>query len=400
MAEADDPHDHAILLSMRPADASSAPVPWADRDPDGRLTPDGRPMKVFVYLARNKDAREWQAAREAGRLVGLNEETPYGYGRAAQMGCEVIFSRSDPEGRAMWLLRLTLRVALGFDLVHAWRQRHAMHRADVIWTHTESQFLGAAAILLLTRAPTRLLGQTIWLMDRWPSLSLLHRIMYRRLIGRVDLLLFQSPLALDLAAKRFPGRKTAMVGTGITTERRIEPRLRPSSPIRVLGIGNDRHRDWDTLIAAVRGEPDMSLLILSGTVPAKRARGAANVEVRIARTQTDLLESYERATVVCVSLRPNSHVSGITVIQEAALMGVPVVATGTGGLDTYFTRDEVRFVPPGDVDALRAALLAVACNPQAALTQARRAQQRMTAGVLGSEAYARRHVELSRALAV
>jgi len=36
-----------------------------------------------------------------------------------------------------------------------------------------------------------------------------------------------------------------------------------------------------------------------------------------------------------VPLLPNLHASGITVIQEAVLAGVPVVATDTGGLDGH-----------------------------------------------------------------
>jgi glycosyltransferase involved in cell wall biosynthesis len=355
-------------------------------------------MKVFVHLARDKDAREWRAALEAGKLVGLNEETPYGYGRAAGMGCDVDFSRSDPEGVASRLLRLSLRAALGFDLVHAMRQRRAMRDADVISTHTESQFLGAAATLLLTGAETRLLGQDVWLMDRWPSLGWLHRTMYRRLVRRVDLLVFQSLLGLELAQERFPGQKTALVGTGITTERKAAPRPRPARPLRVLAVGNDRHRDWHTLIAAVGGQPDISLLNLSGTVPPKLYRKTANVEVRAARTQAELIDGYEWATVVCVPLLPNCHVSGITAVQEGALLGVPVVATDVGGLGACFARDEVRFVPPGDDIALRDTLLAMARDPDAALAQAHRAQARMGAGVLGAEAYARRHVELSRLL--
>ena len=49
--------------------------------------------------------------------------------------------------------------------------------------------------------------------------------------------------------------------------------------------------------------------------------------------------------------------SGITVIQEAVLAGVPVIATATGGLSGYFPPDTVRYVPPGDVAALRDAIL-------------------------------------------
>ena len=68
-----------------------------------------RPIRVFVHLARNKDVTQWSAAYKAGTLVGVNEETPYGYGRAERMGCEVRFSASGPEGPVGKILRRELR---------------------------------------------------------------------------------------------------------------------------------------------------------------------------------------------------------------------------------------------------------------------------------------------------
>ncbi len=43
----------------------------------------------------------------------------------------------------------------------------------------------------------------------------------------------------------------------------------------------------------------------------------------------------------------NRHASGITVVLEATLLGKPVVVADTGGIDWYFTRDEVVFCPVG-----------------------------------------------------
>ncbi len=37
-----------------------------------------------------------------------------------------------------------------------------------------------------------------------------------------------------------------------------------------------------------------------------------------------------------VPLKPNKHASGITVMEEAALHGLPMVVTDTGGLKAYF----------------------------------------------------------------
>jgi glycosyltransferase involved in cell wall biosynthesis len=161
-------------------------------------------------------------------------------------------------------------------------------------------------------------------------------------------------------------------------------------------LGNDRHRDWPCLIAAVAGLKDVRLRILSGALKPSLARGATNIEIGRARSQEELVAAFQEATLVCVPLLANLHASGATVIQEAVLAGVPVVATDTGGLDAYFARDEIKYVPPGDPDALRQAIRDLAGDPDAAEAQARRAQARMAGGELGAEAYIRRHVELSQ----
>ncbi len=381
--------------SSGPADKGGLPLGAVDQRDVAAAEP-RQEIKVFVHLARDKDERAWRNAKAAGQLVGINDETPYGYGRAKNMGCHVEFSRSGAENALGAALRMGLRVLLGFDLMHAWRQRDAIRRADFVWTHTESQYLAVATVARATRAPTRLLGQTVWLMDRWPELGFLRRAFYRRLIRDIDILTFHSSLNLGRAQALFPEKRLERVRFGIPAEAAAEPKRRAAQPVEVLAMGNDRHRDWACLIEAVAGRADMNLQILSNAVRPRLARGASNIRIGRARNQGELVAALRKATLVCVPLLPNLHASGITVIQEAVLAGVPVVATDTGGLDAYFARDEIKYVPAGDARALRAALIELAADPDAALAQARRAQTRMTSGEIGAEAYIRRHVELTR----
>jgi len=143
----------------------------------------------------------------------------------------------------------------------------------------------------------------------------------------------------------------------------------------------------------------MKLVILSGSAPRRLARSGANIDIRIARNNDELQEEFKNADVVCVTLKPNLHASGITVIQEAVLSGVPVIATDVGGLDLYFSRDEVSYVPVGDVSALRAAIRAIIEEPEAARLRAVAAQARMANHEhCGAEAYISRHVAISREL--
>ena len=167
-------------------------------------------MNVFVHLAHDKNVVTWRQGWQDGKLVGRNDPTPYGYGRAEEMGCRLKYSRSPPENPLQKLIRLGLRVILGFDLVHAYHQRRGIREAEVVWTHTESQFLGVAALLQKAGGP-KVIAQSVWLFDRWDGLNVVHKWLYRRLIRRLDVLTFHSPLNMAVAKTLFPEKDCRLV---------------------------------------------------------------------------------------------------------------------------------------------------------------------------------------------
>lgn len=363
----------------------------------GRKSADAA-LKVFAHLAVDKDAVEWRKKRDAGDLVGINDPTPYGYGRAEEMGCHVTFSRSKKENKLEKFFRLGVRAVLGADLVHAWRNRRAIADAEIVWTHTESQYLAVAMVGALLRKRVRLIGQSVWLIDSWHKLTPPKKAFIRWLVSRVDVLTFHSPDNTERAKALFPNANVRLVKFGIPSEAPHAPVARGAAQaVNILALGNDRHRDWKTLIDAVSAMPNARLKILSGSVPKALAKSGGNVEVTRARSNEELHKAFAEATLVCVPLKPNLHASGLTVVQEAILSGVPVVATDVGGLSAYFSADEVRYVPVGDASALRAALQEIAGDPAQAFERASRAQARMSdLERLGAQAYIRKHVELSR----
>lgn len=355
----------------------------------------GVELRVFVHLAENKDAERWKASWADGSLVGINDDTPYGYGRANALGCVVSFSKAYPETMAGKFLRYGTRLLLGFDFVHAWRQRKELETADVIWTHTESQYLAVAAVARLKGFKTKIIGQTVWLFDHWSKLSAIKRHLYSALIKRVDVLTFLSPVNMQVAKSHFPDADLRFIPFGIPSETMIQPRAPLPQPFRILAIGNDRHRDWKTLVDVVKQRPDFSLTILSGTVSRRLVAGIPNVDVRLAKSAAELIGAFAAASVVCVPLQDNLHASGITAIEEAVLAGVPVITSDTGGLRHYFSDKEIRYVPPGDLSQLLSALVDVAEQPDRAHQMAIRAQNRMGSGGLGADEYIRNHIRIS-----
>ncbi|WP_437586917.1 glycosyltransferase [Sorangium sp. So ce1000] len=363
-------------------------------------------MHVFVHLSASQDAEEWTRRWSAGTLIGINERKPYGYDRAEAHGCNVVFSRAHAERLPARTLRLGVRALLGFDLVHAFRNRAEIQRADVIWTHTESQHLGVLATLRILegfrcepgRSPV-LIAQCVWLFDGAVRKLDPRSLLWRALLARADAITVLSSENLRVARGMFPNNHTELVRFGIRVDEMVPARRRArSGPLRIVAVGNDRHRDWSTLVAAVRDFEACSARIVSQTAPRSTGRGCARIELlRVSRNE-ELAELYDWADVAVVPLKHNLHASGITVIEEALVRGLPVVATDTGGLRSYFADDELFYCAVGDPGSLRRQLELCAREPDTCHERTARAQTKLREGDLNSEAYVRRHVELSREL--
>ena len=59
------------------------------------------------------------------------------------------YAQDTSESAPVRFMRRGLKAALGFDFIHAWRNRHAILQSDVIWTHTEQEHLAVALVLLM-----------------------------------------------------------------------------------------------------------------------------------------------------------------------------------------------------------------------------------------------------------
>jgi glycosyltransferase involved in cell wall biosynthesis len=358
-------------------------------------------IRVFVHLAHGFGAQRWEERLRCGEVVGLTDRLPYGYFWAQEHGCAVTYSEDKMETQPKRLIRLGVRWILGFDFIHAWRNRSGIFDADVVWTHTESQHL--AILLLLLMGPKRrrpkVIAQSIWLFDRWPRFSAPRRLFYARLLSHADLLTVHSPDNLQRARELFPGTRSRLVLFGVRTDAVSALRRRPvRCPIRVLSLGNDEHRDWDTAIAAIRGWQGCELKIVSPSVTEHRIKSIANVTKATPRSMQDLEALYDWADIVVLTIKPNLHASGITVILEATVFGLPVICTDIGGLRAYFPDDEVRYVPPRDAAELRRAIAELAADDASRWMLVERARARVHSHGLSSRSYARKHAELSREL--
>jgi glycosyltransferase involved in cell wall biosynthesis len=75
-----------------------------------------------------------------------------------------------------------------------------------------------------------------------------------------------------------------------------------------------------------------------------------------------------------------------------------VIATDAGGLRSYFSPEEITYIPPKSPQALRSAIDLLIANDELRQGRAKRALTRMKDGDLNSRSFVARHVELSNGL--
>lgn len=326
-------------------------------------------IKIFVHLPVSQSLRgnlekglaHWQENYLSGKHP---ERTPYAYHLAEDQGCAVSFSVHPEESGASSLVRRIGTRLLGFDLIHAWRNSARMMNADVIWTHTEREHL---AILFMRafgrKTQPKIIAQSVWLWDLWNDLPGWRRALYRYIMRHADLLTTLSPVNARIASQAVPGVPVSVVHYGISRNVPAPPPTLEAAartaryPLRVVAVGNDVDRDWETLISAFGSIPDYQVDILTPRVKLVSALATGHDNIFVSRADAaGVINAYQTADVVVVPLRRNNHASGITVMIEAALAGTPMIASDTGGLEDYFPAGSAFYVPPGDPDALRVAV--------------------------------------------
>lgn len=348
--------------------------------------------KVNVHLFYGADPRFYRKGENIGCL--------YGYHHAESPELTLTYSRDKPENKLVRFVRRGLKEALGFDFIHTWRNREQILNADVVWTHTEAEHLSAALLLLLkgrARGNPMLLAQSVWLVDKWAGFGALRKWVYKKLLVRADVLTTHASENAQMAREYFK-RDVEQVFYGINPVDFPLQELtawQPHTPVRIAAIGNDRDRDWESLVQAFRQNPAHEVRIATRRRVSK-ALHASNVKIAPAVGLKAARELYDWADVIVVPLHPNSHVSGITVVLEAVALGKPVIVSDVGSLRDYFGPEHVSYVPPHDVPALQRALATLVANPALALERAQAASRHFAARDYTTRQFAIQHVRLTQ----
>lgn len=306
--------------------------------------------RVAIVVGPDQDVVSWRRRHAAGEVA---DATPYGYDTATDF--DLRWSTAGPESVLSRRLRQRLVALLGFDLVHAWRNRRLLRWADVVWTHTEREHLAVTAVQsMLPGRKAPVLAQSVWLWDRWPTWPRWRRALVAALLRAQPIECTHSRVNADASAAAVPGRRvmvlpfgTALAGVGGSDHERSADEAR-SRPL-VLAPGNDADRDWHLLLAVAERCPHLDFRVATSRASVRAMPWPAHVRCEPTGMRAEIADLYRRASVVAVPLRPNRHASGATTCIEATGAGRAVVATRTGGIEDYLPAD-TRLLEVGDVD--------------------------------------------------
>lgn len=313
--------------------------------------------RVAILLARTQDSRRWAQRYARGEV---RDSSPYGY-ELAGTDFTLAWGSSRQEGVLAARIRRRVSAWLGFDLLHAWRNRRLLLSADVIWTHTEREHL-AVALLQRCRPWSRrvpVLAQSVWLWDRWSGYGHVRRAFYAWLLRAHSIELVLSRVNLEFSKATVPGRRVEMIPFGTSTPGRSGLRMEGAGRKLVVAVGNDADRDWSTVAQVARSLPALDFRLATHSRAARSIEWPANVSVAPTASIAELDALYGRAEVIVVVTQANRHASGATSLIEALATGRPTVASAAGGLDDY-AGDDARLVAPGDESALAEAVSAAA----------------------------------------
>lgn len=346
---------------------------------------------AYVHLGYGFGAEGY---RERFRRGLVPDEVPYGIHHAERLGWTLLYSEDHAEGTLTRFVRRALNSVLRFDLIHAWRNRHQMAKADIVWTMEERQGLAVLCLGRIGPTPPVLL-QVIWLFDQWKSFGQVRRLLLRRLLRHAARVTVHSANYVTQAQGELDlGVKPLLMPFGISGET-FPSRVgsQPAhTPIRVLAMGSDRTRDWTTLLAAFGSDPRFEVVAISPQLTPERVAGYNNLTVPVNPPMNKFVEWYGWADVVVIPMVPNLY-SGITVALEATRQGVAVVSSRTGGVPTYLAENEAVYVDPEDPMAMKEAVLGLNDEKRAAVVA--RAQARFASEDYTTAGMAERYAMLS-----
>ena len=297
-----------------------------------------------------------QAARYATLVISLEATKAAAverWPRARELADRLLFLDKQP-GLDPWLpLRL---VALFRRL-----------RPACVHTHHVGPLIYAGSAARAAGVPRRLHTEH----DAWHLAGARRRcIMRAALAAACPRVVADAPQVADAFAAAMGGERPPVVLNGVDADR-FKPGDRAASrtalglspEVPVIGVASrlERVKGVDLAVAALARLPAPTVMVVAGTgteraaLQAQAAAAGLGDRVQFLGSVEDMPGFYAALDLLCLP----SRAEGLPLAPlEAQACGVPVVATVVGGVPAALCPATGRLVPPGDPEALAAALAA------------------------------------------
>jgi glycosyltransferase involved in cell wall biosynthesis len=275
-----------------------------------------------------------------------------------------------PHAGAGW--RATRRFVRRFP-PSAWRLVRAVRasRPDVVATHCSKFFAPYVLALRATGVPIVVHLHNGPVTADGPESPALFRLLVRAATRVVAV----SPPVAEYARASVPARadRVVVVANGVDHDAFADVPPRPRARPFVLGVGRlAAQKGFDLLVDACAALPPSHDLVLAGEGPDRdallrraAARGIGDRVVLLGLVdRTTVAGLLRAAAVVAIPSRFEGHP---LIALEAMTAGAPIVASALPNMPAELRHDVSGLcVPPGDVPALAAAILALVGDPERA----------------------------------
>ena len=300
------------------------------------------------------DLDDWAARYAAGEVPS---RLPYGVDVLEDCGI-ALTGVGVPRGRVADKIRDVVEHRAGLPVARAVLGAPAARRADLVLALLERQgmlpgLLKRAHVPPYSRTP--LVIWSCWLADDLRTAGPDER---RRLVNRVrsaDLVTHLSRHETEILVDAGLAEDRLFPVTYGVSHRYYTPGDDPRD-LDLLAVGQDRGRDYATLVEAVRGT-SLTLDVVCRPENLAGLDVPDNVRVHGPVPLTEYRALLRRAKVVAVPTRDLAYPTGSSVALESASSGAAVVVTGTRAMADYFVDGvNARLVDEGDVDGWRSVL--------------------------------------------
>jgi glycosyltransferase involved in cell wall biosynthesis len=259
---------------------------------------------------------------------------------------------------------------LGFSLEQSLKLRSRFNNFDLIFTTADSCGLPVAMLKCCGFIRKPVVYASIGLTERMRGrqATLVFRF-YKKILTSIDKIVYYGYQEGKDFVQLFniPKHKLEFVPFGVDVDF-----LRPSKEGLgdfVLSAGRDACRDFTTFLAALEGL-DVPVRLVTSPGRLEGLRIPFNVEVAYNIPITELRDCYVKSKFVVVPVRDNAYSAGTVTLLGAMSTGKAVIVSRTGAIRAGYEHlrdgENCLLVEPGDVFALRQAVLYLWENPQQA----------------------------------